>query len=274
MKDREGDETITVNIKENLPSELKRLIGDATWQQSQVGHSGTDVYKLTKLADAESAYLKIAKDNNDQESLRRDVEVLHWLEGKLPVPQVYAYFEDIDNGYLLMSEIKGQHGATQELLENPELLVRCYADGLRDIHSIAIENCPFNQSVEVKVELANKRVQLGLVDEGDFEEEYKGFSVEKLFTQLKKTRPTTEDIVFTHGDYCLPNLIIQENEVSGFIDLGRAGLADRYQDIALAVRSLKHNNLGQWVDSFLDCYGLQSIDQEKVKFYILLDEFF
>ncbi len=43
------------------------------------------------------------------------------------------------------------------------------------------------------------------------------------------------------GAYCLPNIFMKDNKVSGYIDLGRGGLADKYQDIALCYRSLLHN---------------------------------
>ena len=47
--------------------------------------------------------------------------------------------------------------------------------------------------------------------------------------------------MFVHGDFCLPNVFFADGKVSGFIDLGDAGIADRWYDIALGYRSLKHN---------------------------------
>ena len=40
---------------------------------------------------------------------------------------------------------------------------------------------------------------------------------------LLRKRHDEEDLVFTHGDYCLPNVIIDGEEVAGFVDWGRAG---------------------------------------------------
>lgn len=50
-----------------------------------------------------------------------------------------------------------------------------------------------------------------------------------------------EDIVFSHGDYCLLDVFVHENKIIEFIDLGRAGIGDKYQDIALCYWSLVHN---------------------------------
>lgn len=89
-----------------------------------------------------------------------------------------------------------------------------------------------------------------------------------------RTRPATEDLVFTHGDYCLPNVVINGDAVSGFIDLGLAGVADRYQDLALGARSLTYNFGLEWVPLFFETYGIVQPAQARIDFYKLLDEFF
>jgi aminoglycoside phosphotransferase len=84
----------------------------------------------------------------------------------------------------------------------------------------------------------------------------------------------SEDLVFTHGDYCLSNIMISDGEVSGFIDWGRGGVADRYQDLALAIRSIIYNFGKEHVPLFLDAYGVKELDEAKIYDYQLLDEFF
>jgi aminoglycoside phosphotransferase len=64
------------------------------------------------------------------------------------------------------------------------------------------------------------------------------------------------------------------NRVSGFVDWSRAGVADRYQDLALAARSLA-SNFGPGYEPLLwEAYGLDRSDTAKVAYYQLLDEFF
>lgn len=91
-----------------------------------------------------------------------------------------------------------------------------------------------------------------------------------------------EDLVFSHGYFCLPNIFLKDDKVSGFIDLGNMGIADRYQDIALCYRSLNNNLAGAYggkvygkIDDNLlfDCLGITP-DYEKIRYYILLDELF
>jgi len=68
--------------------------------------------------------------------------------------------------------------------------------------------------------------------------------------------------------------------VTGFIDVDRGGVADKWQDIALCVRSLGYN-LGEIAQAEKDkcicllfsCLGLEP-NWDKIKYYILLDELF
>ena len=92
-------------------------------------------------------------------------------------------------------------------------------------------------------------------------------------TNSKRRGRTNEDLVVTHGDYCLPNVILRDGAVAGFIDVGRAGVADRHQDFACAARSIAYNYGEQFVAPFFEAYGMAP-DPARIAFYQLLDEFF
>ncbi len=55
---------------------------------------------------------------------------------------------------------------------------------------------------------------------------------------------------------------------------GAPEVADRYQDLALAARSIDYNFGAEWIAPFFDAYDISPVDQTKVSFYQLLDEFF
>lgn len=98
-----------------------------------------------------------------------------------------------------------------------------------------------------------------------------------LYHWLIENKPS-EELCFTHGDYFLPNIFIDGNFVTGFIDLGRAGIADKWQDIALCVRSIGYNlrncdGKDRYVDMLFEHLKIEP-DWEKINYYILLDELF
>ena len=138
---------------------------------------------------------------------------------------------------------------------------------------MAIDSCPFDHSLEQKITRAREHLLAGLIDEEDFDDSRLGQSAETVFQQLLATRPTQEDLVVTHGDACLPNLLAANDRFSGFVDCGRLGVADRYQDLALAAHSITDNLGEQWLPLFFEVYGVEP-DLQRIAFYQLLDEFF
>ncbi len=73
----------------------------------------------------------------------------------------------------------------------------------------------------------------------------------------------------------------ENGDISGFIDMGNCGIADKWEDIAMLYRSLRHNFDGTYgkvypgldPDSFFEELGIEP-DREKIDYYILLDELF
>lgn len=258
----------------SFPRKLANLINGYAIEPVTVGESGVGVYVLR--AEAKSPfYLKIAPPDPEL-SFGPEVERLRWLKGRLPVPEVIFYRQDEAGEYLLLTEIAGKMACDPAFEHEPLRLVQALAAGLKMLHSLDIKDCPFDARLDLQIKAARRRTQVGLVDENDFDEIRLGRSAAELFHELLKRRPATEDLVFTHGDYCLPNVILDPTSfgISGFVDLGRCGVADRYQDLALAARSLVYNWDEKLVPALFEEYGLKEVEWDKVKFYQLLDEFF
>ena len=145
---------------------------------------------------------------------------------------------------------------------------------LRQLHSLDARECPFDRTLDKVLSLASARARSGQVDESAFDAERLGCSAMELLAALCRERPQSEDLVVTHGDVCLPNVIFHNGSFSGFVDCGRCGRADRYQDLALAHRSIESKFGSSHAENFLGAYGLQQVDRRKLSYYRLLDEFF
>jgi aminoglycoside phosphotransferase len=71
--------------------------------------------------------------------------------------------------------------------------------------------------------------------------------------------------VLIHGDFCLPNVLVQEGSLSGLVDVGRAGLGDPRDDLAAGVWSLQYNFGPGLARVFLDAYGAQPMTDRAIE---------
>ena len=244
-----------------------------SFSRDRVGRSRAEILCCRK--GEERRFLKI--EAVGEESLR-ERQMLHWLQDKLPVPRVVAEAEQAGRQYLMLSALPGEMACAPARLAQPEQTARLLARGLKQLWKLDISDCPSVRCLEQKLASARRRVYNGEVQlEADWQHDFL-HTPEQILQYLELNRPEEAKIVFSHGDYCLPNLFLQGDAVSGFLDLGRAGTADIWQDIALCVRSLQYN-FAEFsteqvrMDAFFEELGVQP-DARKIEYYILLDELF
>ncbi|NMX93345.1 APH(3')-II family aminoglycoside O-phosphotransferase [Pseudomonas sp. WS 5027] len=255
----------------NLPNKWREQFPYALIEQQAIGESRADVFRLRR-DNGTDLFLK-AEPLEEHGELADEIERLRWLrQMDLPAPVVLDEVTEDPRHWLLMTAVPGQDLASASELSAVQVIT-ILATALRTLHQVPIARCPFDHSLEQRIARAQEHVSAGLVDEADFDDERLGRSAEDVFTELLSTQPNTHDLVVTHGDACLPNFMAADGHFSGFIDCGRLGVSDRYQDLALAARSVERN-LGQaWVKHFFEQYGVEP-DEQRIKFYCLLDEFF
>lgn len=257
-----------------LPLELAAELAGYRWARDTVGESSAAVYRLHGRADAPDLYLKhgkaaVANDIADEAAR------LQWLAGLVPVPTVRHFFQTPDEAWLLMTAMPGQT-AYQRLEAQPDAqpaIVDALAAFLRRLHAIPANTCPFDSSHLSRLALARARIDARLVDIDDFDDERQGWSAEQVWEAMTDLLPFAPDPVVTHGDYSLDNIVLHDGEVVGCIDVGRAGVADRYQDLAIVWNCL--DEFGPALrERFLRHYGVAEVDQRKLQFHLMLDELF
>ncbi len=259
-----------------FPKEIEQHLSGEKFETDQIGLSGSSVLLFPDMV------LKIQSNNTDS---AHELTMMNWLQGKLPVPRVIAHTAEKETSYLLMSRISGQMSCAEEYMKQPESQVRLLAEGLTKLWRVDISQCPVDHRLEHKLSQARYRVEHGLVDLNNVEPTTfgeSGFKNPKVLLEWLYQNQPKEELVLSHGDYCLPNVFFSNGQVSGFLDLGRCGIADKWCDIALCYRSLSHNYSGRYNQKLYpgldDLQLFQELniepDWEKIRYYILLDELF
>lgn len=258
-----------------LPSILASAVDGLIWHRDLVGESGCTVFCLMDSSGQAARYLKHAPAQHAGDLIDEHVR-LQWLHTRTAVPGIGGFVSLPGEAWLLTDAVGGF--TAHELLTTATMsergaVVDAMADHLRRLHAIPPSDCPFNAGAELRVALAKRRMELGLVDQDDFDEERQGETPEALWERLMSLAPSGTDPVVTHGDYSLDNLLFPTGQPVACIDVGRVGLADRYQDIAIAWNSL--GEFGRDLQQrFVRRYGIVDIDEQRLEFHLILDEFF
>lgn len=258
----------------HIPASIKRRIGVNEGTIDSIGCSGAKVMLFDDMV------LKIQPDSN---AAGNEHQMTRWLQGRLPVPEIIEEAFVDGTRYLLMSRIQGTHLCKPEILDDQMLLAELVADGLRQLWSVDVSNCPTNRGLDQKFREIEAGIRTGTItmDNARQEEFYgsSGFkSPTELFEWLVKHRPE-ENLVLSHGDYCLPNIFCDGKQLTGFIDLGYAGAADKWVDIETVLWSMWGNSTGKFGGKhrhfdrklFFDALGIEP-DDEKIRYYSLLNE--
>lgn len=259
-----------------LPEMIRRSLRAGEYRREGIGMSGSAVLVYPD---------QVLKMQPDGPEARNEVFMLRWLKDRLPVPAVEAWTVEDGTAYLLMERCEGRMACDTAYLDKPEELAALLANGLRALWAVDVRDCPSDKGLSQKLAQARYNVEHGLVDMGNVEPATfgpKGFrDPAHLLEWLESHRPA-EEPVLSHGDCCLPNLFGVGERLTGFIDLGRTGRADKWCDIALCCRSLGGNLAGRYggrlrhdfdPKRLFDVLGMD-MDEEKIRYYILLDELF
>ena len=245
-------------------------LGLAGARTTRMGH-GMSGDLVARVDAAPALYAKVDGGRAPDE-FARELEALAWLDGRAGAPRLVWAGEVLGRPARVVEAIEGTplHALPPEMAEAGAAAA---LGALARLHATPIAACPFDRRLSRQLQEAARRVAAGAVDPADFNSGLAGRTPASLLAELERTRPAVEDLVLAHGDASWPNFILRPDGGVGLIDLGRFGVADRYLDLALFVRSALRNFPGLPILALVEAhYPQHEISSDKLIYYSLLDE--
>jgi aminoglycoside 3'-phosphotransferase II len=262
----------------NQTVEALALLGRADWKELSrartepvtEGMSGAFLFRVIE-DDTPLRYLKIAQ-HEAIAPIRREIMRTRWLaENGVRVAPILRVEDRAGQVAMLTQAVPGSPAEASPL--PAARLIEVLARGLADLHKLPAANCPFDESLAVRLSRAAEAVASGEVDPAAFAPRNRGTAPEVLLARLAANQPE-QDLVVVHGDATLTNLIVDPGGNLGFVDCGSAGRGDRYIDLAVLADQIEDYHGAEAAAHFVRAYGLRSWDSAKALYFSDLYELF
>ena len=195
-------------------------------------------------------------------SLRKEAEMTRFFHGKGLAAEVLAY-ESQDSDWLLTARIPGEDCTFPMYRQDPVRLCDTTAELLRMLHNTDAAGCPIPNRTADYLATAHRNHRAGIYDMQFFPE---SADPEDAWKLAEAYGPLLKNDTLLHGDYCLPNIMLDNWRFSGFIDLDTGGVGDRHVDLFWGIWSLNFNlKTNQYRDRFLDAYGRENIQEDLIR---------
>ena len=195
-------------------------------------------------------------------TLRAEAEMTAYFHRKSLSPEVLSYFSEAQD-WLLTRAAPGEDCIEPKYLADPKRLCDTTAELLRWLHDHPYDGCPVPNRTEVYLNTVYQNKARGHYDITLFPPEWGYLSPEEAWAEVNANGKYLHTDTLLHGDYCLPNIILQNWHFSSFIDVGCGGVGDRHIDLFWGVWSLLYNlKTNAYYDRFLDAYGRDQVSPD------------
>lgn len=241
-----------------LPDKFRRLIGDGRIYDSSCSPEAR-VY----LLDCDGGmYLK----RGDVGALETEAMLDGYFSSLGLGPEVLEYSRCDGYDWLLTRRVRGEDCTHSLYLEDPKRLSAMLGETLRALHEIDPSGCPVRDRVSTYLKTAHRNYASGCYDTSHFPDSFGYRSAEEAYAVLCDGEGALRSDTLIHGDFCLPNVMLDGWRFSGYIDLGAGGVGDRHIDLFWGCWTLGFNlHTDAYRDRFLDAYGRDRIDAQILK---------
>ncbi len=245
-------------IPPDIPAEFQRFAQGARMYDSSCSPEAR-VYFIEKDG---GYYLKTCGAG----TLKREAEMTAYFHKKGMGAEVLGYVSQDASDWLLTSAVRGEDCTHERYLAHPKRLCDTLAERLRALHETDFSDCPIQNRMADYLALAERNHETGNYDKSAFPDSFGYENAEEAWRVLENGKGAFQSDVLLHGDYCLPNIMLDDWRFSGFIDLGNGGVGDRHIDLFWGVWTLWFNlKTHQYDNRFLDAYGRDRVNTELLR---------
>ena len=194
-------------------------------------------------------------------TLEKEAILTRFFHSKGLAAEVLAY-QSLEKDWLLTQRIPGEDCLDFQYLSDPLRLCDTTAQLLRQLHDTDPIGCPVHRTADY-LATARRNYENKTYDLSLFPDNWGYASPEEAWQVVQQHGDALQSDILLHGDYCLPNIILNNWKFSGFIDLDTGGLGDRHIDLFWGMWSLQFNlKTDRYRERFLDAYGRSDICPE------------
>lgn len=249
---------------------LKELYKDSVINIIDIGCSGNSVKEVIKGKDI--YYVK----ESETGKLDREYFMCNYLKNKILVPEVVYFSNRTEKSVMVTKKVQGKMICDDDIFDDMKHVIELAAKGIKLLQTVNIDDLIIYNNLDKKLALAKYNIDNKLVTTENMEQENidRFGSIKNAYKYLVENKVKETKLCLSHGDLSIPNIFYVDDEISGFIDLGDAGIADMWFDIAILVKSLRRNYETVEAEKYLfKCLDMKP-DYEKIEYYILLTELF
>ena len=199
-------------------------------------------------------------------TLEKEAAMGRYFHKKALGPAVLDYICSDGRDWLLTARCVGEDGTHAQYLANPRRLCDTTATLLRRLHETDAADCPVPNRTADYLATAAHNHRHGLHDVSLFPDNWGYASADEAWSEIERHSHLLATDTLLHGDYCLPNVLLDDWRLGGFIDLGNGGVGDRHIDLFWGAWTLFFNlKTDKYCARFLDAYGRDAVDTDMLR---------
>lgn len=259
--------------------ELKHITIDCSHYPERLHELLINAKVYDSSSSKSARVLYVEKDNgyfvktSQKGSLSNESIMMRYLHSMGLSSDVLLYISEKED-FLVTEKTKGKDCLDAQYLNQPNKLCDTLAENLRMLHSVDFAKCPIKNHTELYLATAKTNYASGNYDQSQFPDSFGYASAQQAYEEIQRHKHLLKNDTLLHGDYCLPNIILDNWKFSGFVDVGNGGVGDKHVDIFWAIWTLFFNlKTNAYRDRFVDAYGRNEVDEDILRLIAAIEVF-